>query len=109
MKKINVRSFWIKKKNIGFIKEHFISEPKKSEALIKTVYSGISYGTERIVFTGSVPKNQIKMMKCPYQEGEFGSDVKYGYLNKDITEAELRAIKYYDYILTPYRRGYHTM
>ena len=81
MKKINVRSFWIKKKNIGFIKEHFISEPKRSEALIKTVYSGISYGTERIVFTGSVPKNQIKMMKCPYQEGEFGSDVKYGYLN----------------------------
>ena len=74
-------SFWVKKKNSGFIKEHFIDKPKSSEALIKTVYSGISFGTERIVFTGSVPKSQIKMMKCPYQEGEFGSDVKYGYLN----------------------------
>ncbi len=81
MKKINVKSFWVKKKNAGYIKEHSINPPKKSEALIKTIYSGISFGTEKVVFTGSVPKNQIKMMRCPHQEGEFGSDVKYGYMN----------------------------
>ncbi|MEC9205932.1 MAG: zinc-binding alcohol dehydrogenase [Pseudomonadota bacterium] len=81
MKKINAKSFWVKKKNFGFIKEHSIDKPKASEALIKTIYSGISFGTERIVFTGSVPKNQTKVMKCPHQEGEFGSNVKYGYLN----------------------------
>ena len=81
MKKINVKSFWIKKRNSGFIKKHIINPPKKSEVLIKTIYSGISFGTEKIVFTGSVPKSQIKMMRCPHQEGEFGSDVKYGYMN----------------------------
>ena len=81
MKKINVKSFWIKKRNSGFIKKHIINPPKKSEVLIKTIYSGISFGTEKVVFTGSVPKSQIKMMRCPHQEGEFGSDVKYGYMN----------------------------
>ena len=44
MKKINAKSFWVKKKNSGFIKEHFIDKPKSSEALIKTVYSGKEKG-----------------------------------------------------------------
>ena len=81
MKKINTQSFWIKKKNDSYIKNHIINPPNRKELLIKTVYSGISYGTEKIVYTGSVPTSQKELMRCPYQEGSFGSDVKYGYMN----------------------------
>lgn len=81
MKKINAQSFWIKKKNNSYIKSHTIDSPQKNELLIQTVYSGISYGTEKIVYTGTVPDSQKELMRCPYQEGKFGSDVKYGYMN----------------------------
>jgi len=81
MKTISTKSFWIKKSNIGYIKAQKIKPPKRNQVLIKTLYSGISYGTEKIIFNGKVPVNQVKAMKCPYQEGDFGKDVKYGYLN----------------------------
>ena len=81
MSKISAESFWIKKRNASFIKKHSISIPQKNQALIKTIYSGISYGTERIVYSGSVPKSQRDLMKCPHQEGDFGGNIKYGYMN----------------------------
>ena len=65
----------------GYIKSHVISPPSENELLIKTLYSGISFGTEKIVFTGDVPTSQRELMRCPYQEGSFGRDVKYGYIN----------------------------
>ena len=81
MKTLNAKSFWIKGKNDSYIKSHNVSLPKKGEVLIETIYSGISYGTEKVVYTGSVPKSQLNLMRCPHQEGNFGTDVKYGYMN----------------------------
>ena len=81
MSKLTAESFWIKKRNASFIKKHSLSIPQNNQALIKTIYSGISYGTEKIVYTGSVPKSQKNLMKCPFQEGEFGGTIKYGYMN----------------------------
>ena len=49
MKKLVAESFWIKKQNTSFIKKHPLSIPQKNQALIKTIYSGIRYGTEKIV------------------------------------------------------------
>ncbi len=81
MSKISAESFWIKKRNASFIKKHSLSIPQKNQALIKTIYSGISYGTEKVVYSGRVPKSQRDLMKCPFQEGEFGATIKYGYMN----------------------------
>ena len=81
MKTLNTESFWIKKKNDSHIKKHTISLPQKGEVLIETIHTGISYGTEKIVYTGSVPNSQKLLMRCPYQEGDFGYEVKYGYMN----------------------------
>ena len=81
MKKLQTESFWIRKKNDSYIKKHTISLPENNEVLIKTIYSGISYGTEKVVYTGKVPKSQKFLMRCPYQDGEFGANVKYGYMN----------------------------
>lgn len=47
--------------------------------LVDTLYSGISRGTERLVFHGLVPESEKRRMRGPAQEGEFPFPVKYGY------------------------------
>lgn len=47
--------------------------------LVNTLYSGISRGTERLVFTGNVPQSEFQRMRGPAQEGDFSFPVKYGY------------------------------
>ena len=47
--------------------------------LVRAVYSGVSRGTESLVFTGRVPPSQRQAMRAPFQEGEFPGPVKYGY------------------------------
>ena len=42
-------------------------------------YSGVSRGTESLVFRGQVPPSQYHAMRAPFQEGEFPGPVKYGY------------------------------
>ncbi len=46
---------------------------------IKSLYSLISTGTERLVAKGFVPENAREAMRVPYMEGDFGFPVKYGY------------------------------
>jgi 2-desacetyl-2-hydroxyethyl bacteriochlorophyllide A dehydrogenase len=46
---------------------------------VKALNSGISRGTESLVFHGKVPKSEWARMRCPFQEGEFPFPVKYGY------------------------------
>jgi threonine dehydrogenase-like Zn-dependent dehydrogenase len=48
---------------------------------VRTVRSGISRGTETLVFRGGVPADQRVRMRAPFQEGDFPGPVKYGYLN----------------------------
>ena len=47
--------------------------------LVETLFSGISRGTERLVFEGRVPESEWTRMRCPGQEGDFPFPVKYGY------------------------------
>jgi threonine dehydrogenase-like Zn-dependent dehydrogenase len=42
-------------------------------------FSGISRGTERLVFRGRVPVSEYTRMRCPHQGGDFSFPVKYGY------------------------------
>jgi hypothetical protein len=43
------------------------------------LYSGLSRGTERLVFDGRVPQGEHGRMRMPTQEGNFPFPVKYGY------------------------------
>ena len=47
--------------------------------LVETLYSGISRGTERLVFDGRVPASEAKRMSSLAQEGSFDFPVKFGY------------------------------
>ncbi|TVP73039.1 MAG: dehydrogenase [Rhodobacteraceae bacterium] len=47
--------------------------------LVEAVYSGISRGTEALVFAGEVPVSEAQRMRGPGMEGAFDFPVKYGY------------------------------
>jgi hypothetical protein len=47
--------------------------------LVETLWSGLSRGTERLVFEGRVPPGEGARMRAPMQAGEFPFPVRYGY------------------------------
>lgn len=54
---------------------------------LKTLWSGLSRGTERLVFEGRLPESEWGRMRAPFQEGEFPHPVKYGYSAVGLAEA----------------------
>ncbi|TDB86816.1 zinc-binding alcohol dehydrogenase [Actinomadura sp. 7K534] len=80
------RAFWIRSPGKGEIRDVALPEPGPGEVLVRTVCSGVSRGTESIVFRGAVPPNQHAIMRAPFQDGAFPGPVKYGYLNVGAVE-----------------------
>ena len=60
--------------------------PQPGEVLVRTLYTGISRGTESLVFRGEVPDGERDRMRAPFQAGDFPGPVKYGYLNVGVVE-----------------------
>ena len=77
---IGARAFWIEAPGAGIIRSETLREPSPSELLVETQFTGISRGTETLVFRGDVPESQAEIMQCPFQEGRFPGPVKYGYI-----------------------------
>jgi 2-desacetyl-2-hydroxyethyl bacteriochlorophyllide A dehydrogenase len=73
------RAFWAIAPGRGEIRAETLRAPGLGEALVETLASGISRGTESLVFQGRVPPSQHAAMRCPLQEGAFTFPVKYGY------------------------------
>lgn len=46
---------------------------------LKSLYSMVSQGTERLIASGGVPDSIAAYMEVPYQEGDFNFPIKYGY------------------------------
>ncbi len=65
----------------------FMAEQRENEQiLVRTLWSGISRGTERLVFEGAIPESEYSRMRAPHQEGEFPFPVKYGYAAVGVVE-----------------------
>lgn len=73
------QQFWIQAPGRGEILERRIPAAMEGCLRIRTLYSGISRGTEALVFRGEVPPSQTEAMRAPFQEGDFPGPVKYGY------------------------------
>ncbi len=80
------RAFWLRRPGEGEIRPVTLPEPGSGDVLVRTRYSGISRGTETLVFSGGVPESQYAAMRAPFQEGDFPGPVKYGYLNVGVVE-----------------------
>ncbi|MCK8432736.1 zinc-binding alcohol dehydrogenase [Streptomyces sp. D2-8] len=80
------RAFWIDSPGRGEIRDVTLPAPREGEVLVRTLFSGVSRGTETLVFRGGVPVSQHTAMRAPFQEGDFPGPVKYGYLNVGVVE-----------------------
>jgi len=80
------RAFWLGRPGVGEIRDVDLPEPAEGEVVVRSLFSGVSRGTETLVFRGGVPESQHAAMRAPFQEGEFPAPVKYGYLNVGVVE-----------------------
>ncbi|WP_369274608.1 dehydrogenase [Streptomyces sp. R11] len=80
------RAFWLTSPGEGEIREVALPEPGEGDVLVRSLYSGVSRGTETLVFRGGVPASQHAAMRAPFQEGDFPAPVKYGYLSVGMVE-----------------------
>lgn len=72
-------AFWTIGPGQGSLRPEPLPKLKPNWVLIQTLNSGISRGTETLVFKGLVPPSQSEVMRCPHQQGDFPGPVKYGY------------------------------
>jgi len=72
-------AFWVTGPNQGRIGP--VEDAAENAVTVKTLYSGISRGTESLVFSNQVPESEFQSMRAPFQEGNFPYPVKYGYAN----------------------------
>jgi NADPH:quinone reductase-like Zn-dependent oxidoreductase len=81
-----VRAFWLREPGAGEIRPVRLSEPSPDDVVVRALHSGISRGTETLVFRGEVPESQRELMRAPFQDGDFPGPVKYGYLSVGVVE-----------------------
>lgn len=63
------------------------SEAAQPIVEVETLYSGVSRGTEALIFAGRIPPEEYQRMRAPFQEGDFPCPVKYGYCNVGTVKA----------------------
>jgi threonine dehydrogenase-like Zn-dependent dehydrogenase len=78
---LEARAFWITGPRRAEIRSERLSAPGPADVLIRTLYTGISRGTEALVYANRVPPSEHARMRAPFQVGDFPAPVKYGYAN----------------------------
>src|ERR1700736_6360154 len=80
------RALWYTSRGVVALRSEPLRPPRPDEARVRTLFSGISRGTERLVFNGEVGETEWERMRGPHQEGAFPFPVKYGYCATGIVE-----------------------
>ena len=84
---VEARAFWVTAPGRGEVRAEALPEPGPGEVLVETRASGISRGTETLVFLGRVPPSQHEVMRAPFQAGGFDFPLKYGYSSVGVVAA----------------------
>lgn len=79
-------AFWVTNPQQGEMRREILKPPGQDEVHVRTLYSGVSRGTESLVFNGRVPASEFARMQAPFQKGEFPGPVKYGYCSVGCVE-----------------------
>jgi NADPH:quinone reductase-like Zn-dependent oxidoreductase len=57
-----------------------------NHVIVRALFSGISRGTERLIYEGGVPETEYQRMRSPFMAGAFPHPVKYGYASVGVVE-----------------------
>ena len=82
----SARAFWSTGRGTGEIRPVQLPVTGPGDVLVRALRSGVSRGTEALVWTGRVPEAARLSMRAPFQEGDFPGPVKYGYLSVGVVE-----------------------
>ena len=80
------RAFWAVAAGVGAIRTEALGPIAPDRLRIRTIATGVSRGTESLVFAGRVPESQHAAMRAPLMGGDFPFPVKYGYCAVGTTE-----------------------
>lgn len=75
----SARALWFEGQGQCRVKQEDLAPRMPGDVFVRTLYSGISRGTEATVFQGLVPASEYSRMRAPHMEGAFPFPVKYGY------------------------------
>jgi NADPH:quinone reductase-like Zn-dependent oxidoreductase len=79
MSRDDTLAFWVVAPGRGELRQEAVPVPREGEAIVRALYSGVSRGTESLVFNGRVPASEYERMRAPFQAGSFPGPVKFGY------------------------------
>jgi 2-desacetyl-2-hydroxyethyl bacteriochlorophyllide A dehydrogenase len=82
----DARAFWTVAPGVGEIRRETLAAPGPGDVVVRALYSGISRGTEALVFQGRVPPSEYRRMRAPFQAGDWPGAVKYGYASVGVVE-----------------------
>lgn len=80
------RALWYVGDARAEIRDERLRAPGSDEAMVRTLFSGVSRGTERLVFQALVPASEYERMRGPNMGGAFPHPVKYGYQAVGVVE-----------------------
>ena len=83
---VDALAFWLREPGVGEIRPVRLAQPGPADVRVRTIWSGVSRGTETLVFRGAVPPAQYAAMRAPFQRGDFPGPLAYGYLNVGVVE-----------------------
>src|SRR5260370_42623525 len=89
----DARAFWILAPGTGEIRIETLDAPAPDDVVVRALYSGISRGSEALVFRGRVPSSEYQRMRAPFQAGGFPGPGKYGYASVGQVEAGPRELQ----------------
>lgn len=72
-------ALWFEAPEICAMRREALGRRSEDAVLVRTLYSGISRGTESLIFRGQVPESEFERMRGPHMEGRFPFPIKYGY------------------------------
>ena len=107
MADVQARAFWIAAPGRGEIRTEPLPDPSADEVVVRALYSGVSRGTEALVFRGGVPASEYARMRAPFQAGDFPGPVKYGYASVGRIERGPREVQDRNvFVLHPHQTRY---
>ncbi|WP_303289413.1 zinc-binding alcohol dehydrogenase [Marinobacter sp. SS5-14b] len=104
------QAFWVTGPGQCELRPATFSEVECTEGsmvTVRTLFSGVSRGTESLVFNNRVPPGEYQRMQAPWQEGRFPFPVKYGYANVgEVTEGPESLLGQRVFCLYPHQQCY---
>lgn len=101
------RAFWIAAPGVGEIRTEPLPALSGSQVRVRAQFSGVSRGTEALVFQGRVPTSERQRMRAPFQDGDFPAPVKYGYASVGVVEeGPDHLLRRHVFVLYPHQTRY---